>query len=157
MSSPLRYRKSSGNLKYTDDEVLECLRVASKELGGVLTSVAYSDFARGRAFQDGRPWPTHQTAFLRLGSWRAALEAAGLQSNPSSAIAGRQLFDEAHCIDAILEVERAVGHLPSVREYEAYARKMEGMLPSSSTIRHRFGSWQRVLRRTAEFASSFEA
>lgn len=152
-----RRRSSSSYLKYTDEDVLDSLRAASQGLGGVLTAAAYTEYSRGRRFPDGRPWPTHQTAFLRFGSWRAALEAAGLQSNPSSPMAGRQLFDEANCIDAILEVERAVGHLPSVNEYITYAAKMEGLLPSISTIRHRLGSWQGALRRAAEFASSYES
>lgn len=146
------YRKRSNPaVKYTDEEVLGCLRAASRQIGGVLTTSAYTQLARRRAFGDGRPWPTHQTAFLRFGAWRRALEAAGLHSNPSSPIAGRQLFDRAHCIDAILEVERAVGHLPSVTEYSTYATRMDGVLPSISTIRHRFGGWQLALRAAAEF------
>ncbi|MCL6537003.1 MAG: hypothetical protein K6T28_00160 [Acidothermus sp.] len=108
-----RNRSSSAYLKYTHEAVLGCLRTASQELGGVLTTSAYTAYARGRRFLDCRPWPTHQTAVLRFGSWHAALETAGLQSNPSSPIAGQHLFDEANCIDAILEVERAVGHLAS--------------------------------------------
>jgi hypothetical protein len=157
LREPFRRRKLTASVKYTDEDVLGCLRGASQALGGVLSTAAYTEFARGRSFTDGRPWPTHQTAVLRFGSWRAALDAAGLPSNPSSPIAGRRLFDEARCIDAILEVERVVGHLPGVREYEAYAAKMDGLLPSSSTIRHRFGSWQRALHRASQFASAFES
>src|SRR5713101_6019004 len=93
-------RVKSASAKYTDDEVLECLRSANQALGGVLAAAAYTDFARGRTFTDGRPWPTHQTAHLRFGSWRRALREAGLPANPSSPIAGRRLFNEGHCIDA---------------------------------------------------------
>jgi hypothetical protein len=141
--------------KYTDEEVLGCLEKASDDLGGVLTTAAYTEYARACTFGDGRPWPTHQTAVLRFGSWRAGLEEAGLPSNPSTPIAGRLLFDEARCIDAILEVQRAFGHLPSIGEYEAYAASMEGVLPSVATVRHRLGGWRLALRAAAEFESAY--
>lgn len=147
-------RTKSHTVKYPDEDVIECLVEANRTLGGVLTTKVYDNFARGRSLPDGRPWPTHQTAGLRFGSWRAALQAASLPSNPATPITGRLLFDKAHCIDAILEVERAVGHLPTVVEYDSYAAKMEGVLPSSPTVRHRFGSWQRALRAAAEFSST---
>lgn len=145
-------RRKAHSVKYTDDELLDCLGEASSALGGILTSSAYNEYARGRLLSGRRPWPTHQTAFLRFGSWRAALERAGLQANASSPVAGRRVFSEGHCIDSILEVERSVGHLPTVVEYERYAAQMAGVLPSLSTIRHRFGSWQRAIEAAAEFA-----
>ncbi len=148
-------RKKTSSVKYTDEEVLECLRAASERLGGVLTTTGYDRFTRGQSFADGRNLPTHQTAFLRFGSWRAALDAAGLSSNPSTPIAGSRIFSEGNCIDAILEVERALGHLPSVAEYETYAKRLAGAVPSAGTIRHRFGRWPHALRRAVDFASSY--
>jgi hypothetical protein len=145
-------RRKTYSVKYTEDDVLGCLREANVSLGGILTTAAYDAYARGRTLADGRLWPTHQTAHLRFGSWRAALERAGLPANASSPIAGRGRFTEGHCIDAILEVERALDHLPTVVEYERYASEMAGVLPSSATIRNRFGSWQRALEAAAEFA-----
>jgi hypothetical protein len=145
-------RRKTYAVKYTEDDVLGCLREANAALGGVLTTAAYDNYARGRTLADGRLWPTHQTAFLRFGSWVAALERVGLPANASSPIAGRRLFTEGHCIDAILEVERAVGHLPTVVEYDRYASEMAGVLPSSPTIRNRFGSWRRALEVAADFA-----
>jgi Homing endonuclease associated repeat/Sigma-70, region 4 len=146
-------RRKTYSLKYSEKDVLTCLREASGALGGILTTAAYDAYARGRKLSDGRLWPTHQTAFLRFGSWKSALELAGLPANASSPIAGRRLFSEGHCIDAILEVERSVGHLPTVTEYEGYAAQMAGVLPSSPTIRNRFGSWQLALKAAAEFAA----
>jgi hypothetical protein len=133
--------------------VLNCLREANAALGGVLTTAAYDAYARGRTLADGRPFPTHQTEHLRFGSWREALERAGLPANASSPIAGRLLFTDGHCIDAILEVERAQGHLPTVAEYERYAAEMSGVLPSSATIRNRFGTWSRALEAAAQFSA----
>lgn len=145
-------RKKSMFPKYTSEEILECLRSANQSLGGVLTTAEYLLVARQRAFDDGRPWPTQQTAILRFGSWRSALKEAGLPFNPSTPIAERRIFEAAHCIDALIEVERALGHLPSVKEYEQYAKRMQGALPSAAIVRHRLGSWPDALRRATAFS-----
>jgi len=150
-------RSKATPMKYTDEEVLRCLRKANESLGGVLTTAVYTRFAHGRHFGDGRPWPTHQTAHLRFGSWRSALERAGLPANPSTPITGHLLFTDGHCIDAILEVERVIGHLPSVAEYERYAAEMAGVLPSSATIRKRLGGWQQALKTATDFAAQSES
>lgn len=138
--------------RYSDDEIIECLRTASVEIGGVLTTAEYTSFARTREFPDGRPWPGHQTPALRFGSWRAALQRAGLEANPPSAIAGQRLFTREHCVDAILEVEREVGHPPTAAEYERAASASNGVLPSLATVRHRCGGWQEALVLAARFS-----
>jgi Homing endonuclease associated repeat len=132
--------------KYSDEELLQLLREANEAIGGVMTASAYNAFAKGRNFADGRPWPTQQTHFHRFGSWRKALQAAGLEANPPSAIAGQCLFDLNQCIDAILHVHREVGAAPTISEYEAIATNSHGALPSSATVRNRCGSWSKALR-----------
>lgn len=138
--------------RFQTRELIRCLVTASNALGGVLSAVAYTRFAAARKFSDGRKWPTHQTMLLRFGSWRGGLEAAGLATNPSSPILGRVLFDEAHCIDAILETARMLGHSPTAAEYGKQASEMRGALPSMSTVRHRLGTWASALHRAGEFA-----
>jgi hypothetical protein len=135
--------------RYSREELIECLREASEELGGVLSTWAYTDLARTRHFADGRPWPTHQTHSLRFGSWRSALLEAGLEANPSSAIAGQRLFEVSHCIDAIRYVSHELGRAPSVRDYERIAIDSNGALPSSATIRKRCGSWGKAVEMAA--------
>jgi hypothetical protein len=147
-----RTAKTRPKPKYSDEEIIECLRTASVELGGVLTTAEYTKFARTRTFPDGRPWPGHQTPALRFGSWRAALRRAGLEANPPSAIAGQRLFSRAHCIDAILEVERGLGHPPTAAEYERAATASDGILPSLATVRHRCGGWREALLLAARFS-----
>ncbi|HWN72683.1 MAG TPA: hypothetical protein VNN15_02620 [Solirubrobacterales bacterium] len=131
--------------KYSDDELLRILREANEALGGILTSDGYNDFARGRTFPDGRPWPTHQTHFHRFGSWRKALLAAGLAANPSSAIAGQRIFDQSHCLDAIRHAHRELGETPSISDYEAISKASNGALPSAATVRNRCGSWSQAV------------
>jgi Homing endonuclease associated repeat len=132
--------------KYTDEELLQILRETSEALGGVLTTHAYDEYAEGRTFSDGRPWPSHQTHFHRFGSWRRSLLSAGLAANPSSAISGQRLFDRGQCIDAVRHVGRKLGGKPSLRQYETFARKSNGGLPSAATVRNRCGSWSDALR-----------
>lgn len=138
--------------KYSDEEIIECLRAANVELGGVLTTADYTAFARTRKLADGRHWPLHQTPANRFGSWRAALQKAGLQANPPSAVAGQRIFTREHCIDAILEVERDLAHPPTAAEYERAAAASGGALPSLATLRQRCGGWQHALLLAARFS-----
>jgi hypothetical protein len=147
-NSRSRPRKS----RYNDDEIIACLRTASVELGGVLTAAEYTRFARTKRFADGRPWPTNQTPAHRFGSWSAALQRAGLEANRPSPIAGQRLFTRAHCVDAILEVERELGHPPTSAEYERAAARSSGILPSLATVRNRCGTWQEALVLAALFS-----
>jgi len=131
--------------RFEDEFLLNCLREASDSLGGVLSCQDYNRFALSRGSPD-IPWPSHQTMAKRFGSWRAALARAGLSSNPATPITGQLLFEEAHCIDALREVARAWGRLPTANEYEVYARASNGGVPSLPTIRNRFGTWFEALK-----------
>jgi hypothetical protein len=131
--------------KYSDEELIEFLRIASRTLGGVLTTAAYTSFASARETSDGRNWPTHQTHSNRFGSWRLALEAAGLAANPASAIAGQTLFQVEHCVDAVRSVSRGLGKVPTAAEYDVAARDSRGALPSLATVRNRCGTWNDAL------------
>lgn len=142
-----RRRPTNARKKYSDEELLEVLRTASVTMGGVLSAQGYTAFARGRKMRDGRRWPTHQTHALRFGSWRGAVNAAGLAANPSSPIAGQTIFEDGHCIDALRAAARALGHTPTADEYEEFARVSNGALPSQATVRHRLGRWYQALAR----------
>ena len=132
--------------KFAGGELLDFLRTASREVGGILSTSDYGAYAADKITTDGRPWPTHQTPSLRFGSWRKALISAGLAANPSSPIAGRRVFEAEQCIDAIRSFAREMGRVPTAREYELYASRSDGGLPSLATVRHRCGSWHLGLR-----------
>ena len=143
---PLPRKPPRPHPRFTEEEMCAFLREASRAIGGVMTVGDYDAVARTRLAADGGPWPTHQAHQLRFGSWRAALAAASLRANPSSAICGRFLFTRAHCIQAIREVADSLGHDPTAREYEIAAQRSTGTLPSLSTIRIRLGCWTEALR-----------
>lgn len=138
---PTKHRK-----KYAEQELVDCLREASAALGGVLSTETYNGYARDREFDDGRPWPGHQTPAGRFGSWRKALRAAGLAANPSSPVAGQTIFDEALCLDAVRHVGREVGGTPTAADYEEWARASSGGLPSLATVRNYCGGWNEALK-----------
>lgn len=123
--------------RFSDEDLIDCLQLAADELGGILTSDQFTEFGRERSMPDGRSWPTHQAAQGRWGSWRDALHAAGLRSNPRSAIAGNWLFSVDDCVDAVRAAARALGHAPTVTEYEQWSQSLNGGVPSASTIRKR--------------------
>jgi hypothetical protein len=144
-SESQRRKRKMTPQRYSDDELIAFLQGASASLGGVLTTKAYSAYARRRRTRDGRQWPTHQTHFKRFGSWRAALHAAGLAANPPSAIAGQRLFDLGHCIDALRAAARQLGKVPTAAEYDDFARASGGALPCQATVRNRCGTWNDAL------------
>lgn len=145
-ASAQRRKLGKAPKRYANEELLECLKVASRQLGGVLTTSSYSEFIGGRTLNDGRPWPSHQSLQLRFGSWRGALQQAGLRANPTSAISGQRIFGSGHCIDAVRHVGREVGHTPTAAEYDHVARASQGGLPSLATVRNRLGGWLNALR-----------
>jgi transposase len=145
-ASRSRRKFGSTRKRYSDEELLECLKIASQELGGVLTTEAYVDFVKERTLGDGRPWPSSQVYRLRFGSWVDALHKAGLRANARTPIAGRPLFTVAHCTDAVGHLARQLGHAPTAAEYDLAARASGGALPSLATIRQRCGGWLGALR-----------
>lgn len=141
-----RYRKREAvGLLYSDEDLLRCLREASRASGGVLTGKAYVELAKGRSFEDGRSWPSFPTIVMRLDSWRNALRTAGLPANPTTPIGAMRTFERQDCIAAIRRVARKLGRVPTVAEYTRHATASNGKLPSLATVRHRCGTWWAAL------------
>ena len=138
-------RRKPSRRRFSDQELLDALRAAHAELGGVLSVGMYGTWARGRVLPDGRPWPGHQVCAHRFGSWRAALMAAGLNANGASPITGTGLFAAPDCVDAVRHVSRKLGRVPTCDEYDREARRSAGALPSLATIRTRCGGWLAAL------------
>jgi hypothetical protein len=132
--------------RYSNEELIAFMGEAGAALGGTLSRKAYEAFARGRHTSDGRPWPTQQTAGKRFGSWRCAVQAAGLDAYPSSGVGLRERFSREQCVDAVRLVAERLERCPSSNEYECCARESAGELPSLSTLRVRFGSWSEAVR-----------
>ena len=130
--------------RYTDQELIDCLKSAASGCEGLLSASRYDLWAAGRSYPDGRPFPGHQAPSLRFGSWALAASAAGLQANPSSPIKGHLRFDNACCMKAIADCAKQCGQAPTCAEYSRFA-KASADCPSLATVRHRYGSWLKAL------------
>jgi hypothetical protein len=131
---------------YSDAELIAFLREAGAAVGATLSGKAYDAFARRRRTSDGRRWPTKQTAMSRFGSWRAAVQAAGLDTHPSSGVGLRERFRREQCVEAVRLVGERLERPPSRGEYERCARESAGELPSVSTVGVRCGGWSEAVR-----------
>jgi hypothetical protein len=132
--------------RYSDEELIAFLREAGATLGGTLSGKRYDAFARGRRTADGRRWPTHQTVGSRFGSWRGAMEAAGLDAYPSSGVGLRRRFSQEQCLEAVRQVGERVGQCPSKSDYERFAHESLGEMPSVTSVSVYCGGWCEAVR-----------
>ena len=131
--------------KYSEEDLQASLLDAASQLTGNLTAEKYDQFTRShRTLDDLRPRPGMQVMALRYGSWRAALEAAGLPANPPSG--PDKAFDFADALSAVVKSWRIIGHAPTVTGYDCWQRENAGH-PSSATIRKLTGSWNELMVR----------
>lgn len=131
--------------KYSSEELLGSLKSAAAEVAENLSKDAYDAFqAEAPDLSGGRPAPGSQVMMIRFGSWRGALEAAGLPSNPRSGPA--KTYDPEKALEAIVAAWRETGKPPKVAAYEAWAQQASGR-PSSATVRKLMGSWDELLVR----------
>jgi Homing endonuclease associated repeat/Sigma-70, region 4 len=126
--------------RYTDQELLACLRQAAAVGTGMLTMRSYTDYAERRRKRKGKPWVSSQTYVARFGSWADGLKAAGLEANATPAWKTKRI-DREECVAAIRSVSKTLGRIPTAEEYGQHARASEGSMPSLATVKKRCGSW----------------
>jgi hypothetical protein len=125
--------------KWTDAEMIAALQ--EHAVDGRISSKAYE---RARA-RSARPMPSMPLIAWRFGSWMAAAEAAGLRSCRTKRRS--DTLYEAGAWLAVEECTAALGHLPTMREYDEWARRVGA--PCLSTVRRLTGGWQGVMAREA--------
>lgn len=120
--------------------IIKTLQKAANKLGPSFTSSQYVALARKNN------WPSAATIINIMTSWNSAKKAAGLPPGVSARkIYTRITPDE--CLIAIATVTKAIGHGPTVGEYNAYRGTP---LPCVTTVRKRcqeyFGaSWRQAV------------
>jgi hypothetical protein len=98
--------------KYSVDDLVAALREAADAVPGNLSTSSYDTFVEAhRTLPDGRPRPGNQVMMLRFGSWRGALERAGLPANPH--FGPQKEFGEAAAVAAVVECWRQTGGAPT--------------------------------------------
>ena len=113
-------------MKYTDDELIDQIRVVTELLDGRITYEAFNT----HPFTASGP-----TVTKRFGSWSTALETAGVKvTNP------RTTYTEEELLDQIRLVADEVGRAPSVSDLDSHPETASG-----SVFIHRFDSIEDAL------------
>jgi hypothetical protein len=97
--------------------------------------------------EDEAPWPpTSQTMWHRYGSWNAAVVRAGLIASDRGRPAGLIVYAESDYDEAAANFYVAMvkaNRRPTIQEYDRWQR--DRPVPSSASLRTRFGSWGKVI------------
>lgn len=135
---------AAGKLRASEEEMLDSLRRAVRDLGEDFTYVQFAEWAR----RAGVVGP--QTYIHRFGSWAEARERVGLET-PLRVKKGHRSdrTTKEECLAAVRAVAADLGHLPSASEYDRF-RTPE--MPSLATARWRLGNggWGEALAEVEE-------
>lgn len=137
----LRRRPKRRSARYSDDELVACLRTAATELENPLAHARYAEWSRGRSLDGERPWPGPQGMMLRFGSWRNTLARAGLPANPSAGPDPR--FELSDAVDAMARAWTETGKPPTVESYDNWRAGRE-QFPASATARKFVEGWDEL-------------
>lgn len=139
--------RADAMIKYSDEELLDCLRLAAHAGGGTLNSNEYDKFARNQRFSDGRRWPARLTLQNRFGSFVKARDMAGVRR---SARKQYKLYSDAELIDCLRSASATLGGVLAHVAYDEFAVDQsfsDGRAwPTSQTHSLRFGSWVMALK-----------
>jgi Mor family transcriptional regulator len=141
----IRGRRPSPKI-WEDQSIFAALHAASRD--GIVTAASYSRWRREGNTIDGRTPPTSTLITWRFGSWRDAVEKAGLQAGRSS----RSTYERTWTRDdAIAAVRRYIaeaterGVRPTYAHYDAWVSENPGH-PSGAYLRHLTNqSWSELL------------
>jgi len=114
---------------YSKQDCIDALQYVAEKLD---KSPSYSEYKEHRKDKH----PDSSTIRRKFGSWNKAKEAADL----STFAHGDDLHTEQNCIDGLQEVAEKLDKSPSIPEYREHKKDEH---PGSSTIRNKFGSWNK--------------
>lgn len=117
----------------TREEVVAAIRAWARETGRPPRQADWPS-------SDGDGWPSYMTVTTHFGSWRTALEAAGLRAN-------RRRWTHEEIAEALRRWTREHGRPPRQQDLVYGASG----LPAPHTIRRRFGSYAAALDVALDF------
>lgn len=121
----------------SDEELVELLQRASKEVDGSMSASRYDQIAAANGY------PTHQTMCMRFGSWNQAKREAGLiEVKPTRAYVARHSTEQ--CLKSVKKFFRA--HPGGTTEQYDEWRAGQSGAPSNATIRSKLGGWRTIKR-----------
>lgn len=121
-------------MRWTNEQILEALREDAARLGR-------SPSHDGDWYYTAPHHPSAVTVARRFGSWKTALEAAGLSPNAPGT---RPYWTKDRVGDAILDWRCREGRWPELKDWEH--ADPEGRWPSGHHVRRMFGGWLRAHR-----------
>ena len=136
----LNGRSAASTKQFSDKELVNSIRRVARNLGRTPTVSDYEQHAREYDL------PSAILIVNRLG-WSNAVEAAGMNPHRVRRPYTRR-WNEDTCVTAVCSVASELGHVPSLKEYEAHSTGKSD-LPSVATVRNRVGGWAEVRRRVA--------
>lgn len=123
-------------VQFSREQMLNALKVEALRLGRAPTT--YDWAAADRT-------PTLRIYKLRFGSWRAAIEEAGLDYS-AVVVNGRQSAEK--CVEALHFVHGITGKRPSERTFYAMRAQVRAAgLPSRTTVKKHLGGWSDALKK----------
>lgn len=135
------FRTNTGRERTPETQLLEQIREAHRALGSTMREKDYDAYAKTRGWIGG-----YQTLLMRFGSWSRVCELAGISIQTRCYRHKRKDFiNRKTCLDAIRHVRNAIGHIPTMYEYDRYARTASD-LPCVAVVRRRCGGWKNVIR-----------
>lgn len=118
--------------QYSDSLIIQTIQEAGYILGHPPEGPSYDRLA-----EINPSWPKRVTIIKRFGSWRKALEAAGMPCNRNY-LTNKKKYTDEEIINALRDAAKA--GIFSTQAYTKYAK--EKSMPSVALIQHRFGSWR---------------
>ncbi len=136
----LLVREKQGRRRWSDEQILHCLRRAADLYPGKpLTGHRYGKVRK----QVGGP--THVRVLQRFGTWLAACEAAGVRPGTAPRRRYARAWTETEMLGWVADYLAQPGTRGTYAGYDEWARRTDGA-PSSQTVRNRFGTWAVVKR-----------
>jgi transposase len=131
---------------WSDTEIFAALNAAATD--GIVTTTTYARWRRNGGNIDGRTPPTSTLITWRFGSWRTAVERAGLQIGRTSRNNYARTWtrdDALHAVSQFVIDAHARGIRPTYARYDAWVIDNPGN-PSGAYLRHLTGnSWSEIL------------
>jgi hypothetical protein len=128
---------------FSNADLIAAVWTAASEMGEPLTEARYVEWANR---QPRGQVPSQPTVCNRFGSWVAACAAAGVRPGEASRPAYTRTWTREACLEVLrgwLDIHPAS---TSVVAYEATRARSADDMPSSPTIRNRFGGWASALQ-----------
>lgn len=140
-----------GHRRLTDEEMLEAIRIAWRNLepNKRISGMSKSDFQR--LMEHGRSASAYDR---RFGSWSAACAEAGVPARKSTRTSGyRQKYsddDIIQMLDAYMTDVVEAGGAVTYRGYTEWATASDRR-PSGDLVRNRFGTWNNARRAVFDY------